>query len=100
MALEPFHPEPNTIYSLETTAHLSGISRRMVLIYCRRGLVRPLVEPSYGALHFNAEAIQTIRRAEYFRWRHGIDLSGVKLIADLLQEVERLRSELRFLRGV
>jgi DNA-binding transcriptional MerR regulator len=98
-ALELFQPKPGVLYSLDATAHLAGIPRRSILIYCRAGLVRPVVQPPYGVMEFTEEAIYTMRRVEHLRTVHGLDLAWLKTMFDLLDEVERLRAELRFLRN-
>jgi DNA-binding transcriptional MerR regulator len=99
LALELFQPKPNVLYSLDATAHLAGIPRRSILIYCRAGLVRPVVQPPYGVMEFTEEAIYTLRRIEHLRTVHGLDLVWIRTMFDLLDEVERLRAELRFLRN-
>ena len=98
-ALELFQPKPGVLYSLDATARLAGITRRSILIYCRAGLVRPVVQPPYGVMEFTEEAIYTMRRIEHLRTVHGLDLAWLKTMFDLLDEVERLRAELRFLRN-
>ena len=98
LALELFQPKPNVLYSLDATAHLVGVPRRSILIYCRAGLVKPVVQPPYGMMEFTEEAIYTVRRIERLRTVHGLDLAWLKTMFDLLGEVERLRAELRFLR--
>jgi len=98
-ALELFQPKPNVLYSLDATAYLAGVPRRSILIYCRAGLVRPVVQPPYGVMEFTEEAIYTVRRIDYLRTVHGLDLAWLKTMFDLLDEVERLRAELRFLRN-
>ena len=55
LALDLFQPQPNVLYSLDTTAHLAGVPRRSILIYCRAGLVRPVVQPPYGVMEFTEE---------------------------------------------
>ncbi len=99
-AIEVFEPEPGTLYSLDATAHLTGVSRREVLFYCRANLIEPIPQPPFGALYFRDEAIQTIRQMEFLRRRYGINMNGVRMIFDLMQEVERLRDEMRFLKGL
>ena len=99
MALELFQPEPNVLYSLDAAAHLAGVPRRSILIYCRAGLVRPIFQPPYGVMGFTEEAIHTVRLIEHLRTVHSIDLAWLKTIFDLLNEVERLRAELGFLRN-
>ena len=99
LAMELFQSKPDVLYSLDATAHLAGVSRRSILIYCRAGLVRPVVQPPYGVMEFTEEAIYTVRRIEYLRTVHGLDLAWIKVMFDLLDEVERLHAELRFLRN-
>jgi len=99
LALELFQPKPNVLYSLDAAAHLAGVPRRSILIYCRAGLVRPVFQPPYGVMVFTEEAIHTVRRIEHLRTVHGIDLAWLKTMFDLLDEVEHLRAELRFLRN-
>jgi hypothetical protein len=50
-------------------------------------------------MQFTEESIYIIRRIEYLRTVHGLDLPSLKILFDLLEEVERLRAEVRFLRG-
>ena len=97
-ALELFQPDPNVVYTLDVTAHLAGVPRRSILAYYRAGLVRPVFQPPYGVMVFTEEAIYTVRRIEHVRAIHGIDVALVKTVFGLLDEVERLRTEVRFLR--
>ncbi|OGV46959.1 MAG: hypothetical protein A2X46_19365 [Lentisphaerae bacterium GWF2_57_35] len=99
LALVLFEPKPNVLYRLDEAAHRSGVSRRSVLIYCRAGLVRPVLQPPYGVMEFTEEAIHTVRRIDRLRTVHGIDVAWIKTMFDLLDEVERLRAELWFLRN-
>jgi DNA-binding transcriptional MerR regulator len=99
VALELFQPNPNILYSLDAAAYLAGVPRRSLLIYCRAGLVRPVVQPPYGVMEFTEEAIHTVRQIEHLRTVHDVDLAMLKTMFDLLDEVDRLRAELRFLRN-
>jgi len=98
-ALDVFQPKPDVLYSLDAAAHLAGVPRRSLLIYCRAGLVRPVAQPPYGVMLFTEEAIYTVRRIEHLRTAHGLDLAWLKTLSDLLDEVDRLRAEVRFLRN-
>jgi hypothetical protein len=49
-------------------------------------------------MEFTEEAIYTVRRIEQLRAVHGSDLDLLKTMFALLDEVEHLRAELRFLR--
>jgi DNA-binding transcriptional MerR regulator len=94
-----FQPKLGVLYSLDATARIAGISRRSILIYCRAGLVHPVIQPPFGVMEFTEEAIYTLRRIEHLRTVHGLDLAWIKTMFDLLDEVERLRAEVRFLRN-
>jgi len=98
-ALALFQLQPGVLYSLDATAHLAGVSRRSIAIYCRAGLVQPVVQLPYGVLEFTEEAICTLRRIEYLHTVHGLDFVWIKTIFDLVDEVEDLRAELCSLRN-
>jgi DNA-binding transcriptional MerR regulator len=97
-ALQPFEPDPRTAYTIEMTAHLVDVPRHTILLYCKHGLVSPVVDPACGGYFFNDEAIRVLRRVEYLRTNCGVNLTGIKMILDLMNKVERLESEVSFLR--
>jgi DNA-binding transcriptional MerR regulator len=99
LSIEVFQPKPDTLYSLDVAAHLAGVTRRAILIYCRAGLVHPVLQPPYGMMTFTEETIHAVRRIETLRTVHGLDVAWIKTMFDLLDEVERLRAEVRFLRS-
>lgn len=99
VALELFQPGPNTRYSLAAAAHLAGVSRRSLLVYCRAGLVQPVYQPPYGLMEFTEEAIHAVRKIERLRMARGMDVAWIKSLIDLLNEMESLRAEVRFLRN-
>jgi DNA-binding transcriptional MerR regulator len=98
LAMELFQPKPDVLYSLDAAARLASGSRRSILIYCRAVLVRPVVQPPYGVMVFTEETIYTMRQIEHLRTVHGLELAWIKTMFDLLDEVDRLHAELRFLR--
>jgi hypothetical protein len=98
-ALALFEPAPDTLYSLDHVSQLLALSRRWIAICARHGLVHPVFDPLVEGWYFDAAAIQTLRRIEYLRAMHRLDLLGIKLVLELMREVETLRAEVRFLRG-
>jgi hypothetical protein len=86
-------------YSLDVAAHIAGVPRRSLLVYCRAGLVQSVFQPPYVVMAFTEEAIHAVRRIEHVRTGHGSDLALLKTLFNLLEEVEYLRAELRFLRN-
>lgn len=95
--IELFEPDPNTLYTIDATARLADVSRRAILVYYKHGLVAPVANED-GAYHFNDDAIRVLRRIEYLRCACGLNFPGIKLVLNLMNEVERLQAEVRFLR--
>lgn len=88
----PIHDEER--YSLEVVARLSGVEPGMILHYKEEGLIRPL--PSAGeAQLFDDDALRTLRRIDHLRSELGLNDSGLRLILNLMDEVDRLQQELR-----
>lgn len=94
--LQVNEPAPGVVYSLDAVVHLTGVSRRSILVYCKSGLVRAGGDPQQGEFSFDDEAIYRIRRVEHLRLVHGVNLAGIRMIFDLLNELERLQNEMRF----
>ena len=97
-ALQAFEPETHTVYTLEAASHLAHVPRRTILRYHKHGLVSPALDPNDGGYCFDGETIRTLRRIEHLRTHCGMNLDGIKMILDLMSEVERLRSGTQFLR--
>lgn len=82
------NPSGETSYSLEITAHLTGMSAETILHYQEQGLIRP--EPVSGL--FDDEALRTLRRIEHLRETCGVNDAGLRLILHLMDEIERLKN--------
>ena len=95
-ALQVFEPEAHTVYTIELAAQLAQVPRRLIVLYYKHGLVSPVRDPAGCGWYFDDEAIRVVRRIEYLRSVCGLNLAGIKLVMTLMDEVERLRSELRF----
>lgn len=97
--LQPFVPDPNAIVPLDTAAHLARTPRHFVLVCCKRGLVTPSIDPDYGGYFFDAVAIRTLQRITYLHRGCGINLTGIRIILQLMDEVGRLQMELGWITG-
>ena len=97
-SLQVFDPQPGSVYTLESVCHITGATRRSVLIYCKSGLVQPASNPEIEPLSFDEEAIYRIVRIEFLRSTHGINLAGIRMIFELMNELRRLEEEVRFFR--
>jgi DNA-binding transcriptional MerR regulator len=95
-ALQLFEPDARAVYTLDAVASLTQVRRRLIVVYCKHGLVSPVMDPACSGWDFNDEAIRILRRIEDLRTAYGLNLVGIKLFMDLLTEVERLREELKF----
>lgn len=88
-----YQPDPNAVYSLEWAASYSGMPRRQIVLYARHGLIRPAVDPREG-WYFTLQALHTLRRIHALQSTHRLHLAGMKLVLDLMREIERLREEM------
>ena len=79
-----------TAYSLEVVARLTGVSSQTILHYQEHGLLKPAQRGD-----FDDEAVHTLRRIEHLRQACETNLTGLKLILDLMDQVERLKLQLR-----
>ena len=73
-------------YSLEILAETTGVSTQMIVQYQEHGIIHS---------DFDDETIRTLRRIEALRETCEMNLSGLKMLTQLLDEVEQLRQELR-----
>jgi DNA-binding transcriptional MerR regulator len=97
-ALQLFEPNPQVVYTIEETARLTQVPRHRIAIYYRYGLVSPTTDPDADGWFFNDEAIRILRRIEYLRAACGLNVAGIKLVLELMREVDTLTEEVRFLR--
>jgi DNA-binding transcriptional MerR regulator len=84
--------------SLDKLVSVTGVSRAVLVAYCETGILPEHPDELHQRANDDA-FIRTVRRVEFLREQHGINLAGIRIIADLLREVEQLREELRFQRG-
>lgn len=95
MAVQSFEPEPNAVFSIENAAHLAGVPRRTILVYCKHGLISPMTDPTLWGYWFSADTIRTLRRIESLRMTCGDDFPGIAMILELIDEVQALKAQLR-----
>jgi len=85
-------------YTLETVERITHISKDRIVLYYRYGLVSPVQPVREPELVFDDEAIHKLRRIAFLLSEYGINHDGLRVFSSLLNEVERLREEVRFLR--
>ena len=97
--IELFDPPPDAIYTIEAAAHLVDVPRRTILVYCKHRLLSPVINATDRGYSFDRNSIRALRRIEALRPICGDDLAGIKIILDLTDALEQLRSEMRSLSG-
>ncbi len=94
-ALQAIEAVAEDVYSIETVVHLTQTPRHQIAVYCRLGLISPVASPERDGWWFDHEAIRALRRIECLRVDYAVNLAGLRVISELLREVERLREEVR-----
>jgi DNA-binding transcriptional MerR regulator len=89
-----FKPDPDAVYTLDVVVELTGLPAPTILHYEQEGLVTPAAGLR-GAGAFNDEGLRTLRRIEHLRTHYEMTLQGLRLTLGLLEELERLRAEIR-----
>jgi len=87
--------DANVVYTLDVVSELTGCSSQTILHYREQGLVSSLPESHAEVLRFDDEALRRLRRIEHLRSTCEMNLSGLKLVLGLLDEIERLRTDIR-----
>jgi DNA-binding transcriptional MerR regulator len=90
---------PST-YSPEDAARLAGVHPEMLRYYCRLGAFGEALARPDADLVFDDDTLYELRRFEHYRRHHGLDRKTLRLLCGLWREVDRLKHELRFLRGL
>ena len=93
--LPVYDGESDTYYSIEVIADLAGVNPQTVLHYQEQGFIRPAARDAGDAALFDVECLRQLRRIEHLRATCEINDTGLKLILDLLHEIECLREERR-----
>ena len=93
----PFNSS-GAVYTIETVERITRISRDEIVLYYQYGLVSTIQLPEKAELLFDDEAIHRLRRIAFLLSEYGINHDGLKMVTALMDEVERLREKVRFLR--
>jgi DNA-binding transcriptional MerR regulator len=88
--IQLFEPPPGEVYTIEATAQLVDVPRRTIVRYCRYHLVAPAFDPAWTGYRFDRRAIRRLRRIEELRPLCRDTLGSIKIILDLMDEIERL----------
>jgi DNA-binding transcriptional MerR regulator len=87
------------LYTLETVERITRVSKDRILVYQRHGIITAVSSSPPEGPRFDDEAVHKLRRIAVLLSEYGVNERGVLALASLIDEVERLRRELRFFRG-
>lgn len=93
--LPVYDEETDTFYSIDVIANLAGVSPQTVLHYQEQGFIRPAARDAGESVLFDVESLRLLRRIAHLRATCEMNDAGLKLILDLLHEIECLREERR-----
>lgn len=88
-------PEHGPAYTLDIIATACGISSQTVVHYHEQGLLSPASQDDSGTDLYDDECLHRLRRIEHLRETYELQTAALRLTLDLMDEVERLRTELR-----
>lgn len=89
---------PST-HSIEDAARMAGIHPELLRHYCRLGVFGGSMADAGAEPVFDDDSLYELLRFERYRQLHGLNRRTARMICNLLREVERLQSELRFCHG-
>ena len=95
---EVFASDPHAVYAIETVEKITHISRDRIILYYQHGLVSPVQTTGESNLLFDDQAIHKLRSIAFLLSEYEINQNGLRMVSALINEVERLREEVRFLR--
>lgn len=86
-------------YSLDEAARECALHPDLLRHYCQLGLLGPQYRDRTADDPFDDTAMYWLRRIEGVRRQYGLDRAALPLVCGLWHEIERLESELQFLRS-
>ena len=92
--IERFEPPSNALFTIEMTAQFVGLPRRTIAVCCKHGLVASAIRPNDG-YYFDQGAIRALRRIESLCSVCGDDFPAIKIILDLMSQLDHLQTEVR-----
>lgn len=93
--LPVYDVETDTCYSIEVIAELAGVDPQTILYYQEQGFIRSIASDGANDAFFDVECLRQLRRINHLRTTCEMNDAGLKLMLDLLNELECLREEQR-----
>ncbi|MCE0484263.1 MAG: chaperone modulator CbpM [Methylacidiphilales bacterium] len=94
----PANSPADAVYTIETVERITHIPKERIVLYYEYGLVATVAAADESSLQFDEQAIHQLRRIANLLSQYDFNPEGLRMVASLLGELERLREEIRFLR--
>lgn len=85
--------EDRAVYIISVAAELAGVHPQTLRIYERKGLLSPARTPG-NTRRYSDRDIQRLRMIQRLTQDEGLNLAGVKMIAEMEDELDRMRRRL------
>jgi DNA-binding transcriptional MerR regulator len=92
------HSATASLCNLAGAAEQSGLHPDLIRDLCRAGFIETRMSDDANEWYFDDHALYVLRRVHELREHKGINLRGIRLILEMLREMERMEGEIRFLR--
>lgn len=87
-------PSNEAPYTIEDLARRAGVSPTLVQRYLEEGLLAPIAGNARTSWFFDDNALFELRRIQRLRRELGVNLAGVAVIHELLQQIDELKTEI------
>jgi hypothetical protein len=93
--LTVINPEAGKLYDVRAAAEYTAVDPDGIRTYCREGWVRAIEYQENGEPLLDEDGIYWLRRIQGLRTEMRLEGPVLRIVLDLMQEVERLRQEVR-----
>jgi DNA-binding transcriptional MerR regulator len=93
--LTVINPDTGKLFDVRTAAEYTAVDPDGIRTYCREGLIRATRYEEDGEPLFDEDGIYWLRRIQNLRTEMRLEGPSLRIVLDLMQEVERLRQQLR-----
>lgn len=98
--IQLYEPDPDLQYNIDAAAQMLGLSRRMIVLCCKYGLIATVMDPVPAGWYFDGRSLRVLRRVEALRAVCAGNLPVIRMVLELQTEVDRLGAELRSSRSL
>tara|TARA_R110001599_G_scaffold140383_1_gene320406 strand:- start:7040 stop:7363 length:324 start_codon:yes stop_codon:yes gene_type:complete len=89
----------HVLFTLEEVCERCGTHTQMIVEMVEYGIVEPIEQPLLDDWYFNSQALVRLQRAQRLMNGLKLNLSGVALSLELLDEIDSLQQYIEVLRG-